>query len=168
MKQSTKQTTEQKLYTLLCEDFKLKPEWLGKTFRDSKGRAFTITGLNPRSKTYPVLTNTGTQFNADYVRGLITGDMASIDKERQQKHELEYKQARKDYPIYCDGYGLKPSWLDKTFVEHGQTWRIDGLKLSSRKYPVLVRSTQNSKTTYFFSSDYVITLMKEQSKRKAA
>src|SRR5262245_31015079 len=108
-----------------CGEFKLKPEWLDKTFED-RGKKYTIIGLNLRSMKFPVLTDGGVRFNADYVRGLITGDMVSIEKEREKQRGMQYQQAREDYTRYCLSYDLEKTWLDKTFVDRGRTYRIDG------------------------------------------
>ena len=50
------------VHTKEAEDFRarafmygLQPEDLGKDFRDFTGKKFTITGLKPRSKKYPIL-----------------------------------------------------------------------------------------------------------------
>ena len=155
---------ERVAYTTFCKDFKLKPEWLDRKFEYS-GKTHIVVGLNIRSKTYPVITNHA-RFNADFLRGVITGDMASIEKEREQQHEKGYQQARKDYPRYCASYGLEPSWLDKTFVDRRTTWRIDGLKLSSRKYPVVCRRVADNKAM-FFNVDYLTRLMNPQHPAKA-
>jgi hypothetical protein len=93
---------ERLAYTTYCKDFKLKPEWLDKTVKNKEGKTYTIVGLNLRSKNYPVVTKEGVRLNADYLRGLMTGDMAAIEKEREQAHEREYKNARQDYPTQCE------------------------------------------------------------------
>jgi hypothetical protein len=167
MGSNRQETVEQKAYKLFCTDYKLKPEWLGKTFRD-RGVTYTITGLSIRSKRFPVLTDGGTRFNAEYVRGLITGDMDAIEKERQEKREQGYKQARKDYSSMGFAYGLDKPWLDKTFIDkHGQTWRIDGLRVSARRYPVQCRRVPGNEVS-FFRTEYIIELMTPESKKKAA
>lgn len=86
----------------------------------------------------------------------MTGTMAAIEKQRHRdfknKSEAQLKEARKDYPENAIGYGLKPEWLDKTFVDRNKTYRIDGLKLSSRTYPVVTRLEDG--TPYFFNTEH--------------
>jgi hypothetical protein len=162
------QTMESIAYTSFCSAFNLKPEWLGKTFKDEKGRSHTITGLNIRSRKFPVLTKEGIRFNADYLRGLLTGDSKLFDRVQREKHKEKLKQARQDYKGNCFLYGLEPSWLDKTFVDRGTTYRIDGVRLGARRFSVLCRK-QNDDVTYF-NSEYVTKLMNEQypAKKNAA
>jgi hypothetical protein len=155
-----KQTMESIAYTSFCGVFNLKSEWLGKTFKDEKGNSYTITGLNIRSKKFPVLTKEGIRFNADYLRGLLTGDSKLFERVQREKHNEKLKQARKDYKGNCFLYSLEPSWLDKTFVERGTTYRIDGVRLGARRFNVLCRK-ENNEVTYF-NSEYVAKLMNEQ------
>jgi hypothetical protein len=148
-------------YTNYCKEFKLKPEWLDQAVTD-RGKTYTIVGLNIRSKKFPVITKEGIRFNADYVRGLMTGDMATIEKEREQKREKEYQQARKDYPTWCRYHGLDESWLDKTFVFRFFTYRIEGLLTNRRtKYPVVARRTNGEGKIQLFQADHVAELMKK-------
>lgn len=161
-----KQTTESKAYTAFCSAFNLKPEWLSRTFKDEKGRSYTITGLNIRSKKFPVMTKEGSSFNADYVRGLMTGDPELFKRLGKEKHEKKLKQARQDYKGYCDLYGLNKSWLDKTFVERGTTYRTDGIRLGARRFNVLCRKENNDAT--FFTAEYVTKLMNAQYKQRKA
>ena len=42
-------------FTRLATTYGLKPEDLGKEFRNWSGDVFTITGLKPRSRKYPIL-----------------------------------------------------------------------------------------------------------------
>lgn len=157
MGQKAQQSQEQRAYASFCADFKLKPEWFGKTF-EHRGKTYTITGLNIRSKRFPVMTEGGTRFNADYLRALMTGDMASIEKELLQKRQAEYQKAREDYLSMGFAYGLDKSWLDKTFVRDGQTWRIDGLRPSARKYTVQCRRSPSNDVS-FFQAEYIIKMM---------
>ena len=162
------QTMESIAYTSLCSVFNLKPEWLGKTFKDEKGKSYTISGLNIRSKKFPVLTKEGVRFNADYLRGLMTGDSKLFERIQKEKHDEKLRQARKDYKQNCILYGLDKSWLDKTFVDRGTTYRIDGVRLGARRFNILCRKENNDVT--FFQSEYVVKLMNEQysEKKKAA
>lgn len=155
-----KQTMESIAYTSFCSAFNLKPEWLGKTFKDQKGRSFTITGLNIRSRRFPVLTKEGIRFNADYLRGLMTGDAKLFERAQREKHNEKLKRARKDYKGNCFLYGLDPSWLDKTFLHRGTTYRIDGVRLGARRFNVLCRKENNDAT--YFNPEYVTKLMNEQ------
>jgi hypothetical protein len=163
-----KQTMESIAYASFCSAFNLKPEWLGRTFQDNKGRSYTITGLNIRSKKFPVLTKEGIRFNADYLRGLMTGDSKLFERLQKEKHDQKLKQARKDYKRNCFLFDLEPSWLDKTFVHRGTTYRIDGVRLRARRFNVLCRKENNEVSC--FHGDYVAKLMKEQypAEKKAA
>ena len=161
MGNAMQQQMERIAYQTYCKDFKLKPEWLDKKVRNEKGKTYTIIGLNIRSKRFPVTTKEGPRLNADYLRGLMTGDMDSIKEEREQEREKEYKQARKDYRKYAQDYGLEKSWLDQTLVSGRTTYRIDGLIVNRRtKYPVLVRKPDG--LVSFFSTYGITELMKKQ------
>lgn len=163
-----KQTMESIAYMSFCGAFNLKPEWLDKTFKDEKGNSYTITGLNIRSRKFPVLTKEGVNFNADYLRGILTGDSKLFERVQKEKRDEKLKQAREDYKGNCIFYGLEKSWLDKTFVDRGTTHRIDGVRLGARRFNVLCRKENNDAT--YFHPDYVAKLMKEQypEKKKAA
>lgn len=45
---------------------------------------------------------------------------------------------RNDYEKYHGLYNLKPEWLDKTFTSNGKTYKVTGLAMNRRKYPVTV------------------------------
>lgn len=47
---------------------------------------------------------------------------------------------RKMFKQYATMYGLKPEWLDKSFIYNGQSYTIAGLNLKSRRYIVLCTS----------------------------
>ena len=162
------QTMESMAYTSFCNVFNLKPGWLGKTFKDQKGKSYTISGLNIRSKKFPILTKEGVRFNADYLRGLMTGDTKLFERLQKEKHAAELKQTRKDYKTNCWLFDLEKSWLDKTFVSKGTTYRIDGVRINARRFNVVCRKENNDVS--FFQSEYVAKLMKEQypEKKKAA
>jgi len=162
------QTMEGAAYTQFCSIFNLEPEWLGKAFKDKDGRSYTVTGLNIRSRKFPVLTTEGVKFSADYFRGIMTGDPKLFERLQKERHEKKLRQARKDYKANCIFYGLEKSWLDKTFVDRGTTYRIDGVRVGARRLNVLCRKENNDAT--FFHPDYVAKLIREQypEKKKAA
>jgi hypothetical protein len=153
-----KQTRESKAYTAFCDEFDLKPEWLGKSFK-CDGETLTITGLNIRSKKFPVTTNSGSSFSADFVRGLMTGDPDLFLKMKQKEKQEKLEQARADYTTGCFAYGLKKEWLDWTFVYEKKTFRIDGLFPNARRFNVVCWGEDNK--VHVFQSDVVAKLMKE-------
>jgi hypothetical protein len=161
------QTMESIAYTSFCSMFDMKPEWLGRTF-ENRGKTYTISGLNIRSKKFPVLTKEGAQFSAVYIRGLMTGDPKLFEKTQQANRDEKLKQARIDYKTNCFLYVLEPSWQDETFVFKGTTYRIDGLLTNSRRYNIVCRKENNDPS--YFPAELVLRLMKEQHsmKKKAA
>jgi hypothetical protein len=153
------QTMESIAYTSFCSMFNLNPEWLGRTF-ENRGKTYTISGLNIRSKKFPVLTKEGVRFNADYLRGLMTGDSKLFERIQKEKYDKKLQQARKDYDGECLFFGLERHWLDKTLVHKGTTYRIDGLLTSARRFNVVCRKPNND--TVRFHAEDVAKLMKEQ------
>ena len=69
---------EAKAFTDMAKLFGLKPEYLGRSFM-SRGRSFTVTGLKPRNRKYPVMAKTadgrGFKFPADVVERALGADM---------------------------------------------------------------------------------------------
>jgi hypothetical protein len=65
---------------------------------------------------------------------------------------------RRDYPLYCSMYGLRPEWLDKSFRHGTDTFTIIGLNTRKHKNPILGKSANNGKT-YIFPADTVKALM---------
>jgi hypothetical protein len=63
---------------------------------------------------------------------------------------------REDFTRYAEMYGLKPEWLDLTFLSGGKTYKITGLAPNRRKRPVLAET--NGKT-YIFPVEAVRTAM---------
>jgi hypothetical protein len=68
-------TLESRQYTNLAYTFGLKKEWLGKSFKTFQGTKYTIVGLKPSYRKYPVIA-VGPQggrykFSADTVRNGI-------------------------------------------------------------------------------------------------
>lgn len=48
--------------------------------------------------------------------------------------------ARQEYINFAESYGLKPEWLDRVLVLQGRPFKIVGLNMRSRKYPVVAES----------------------------
>jgi hypothetical protein len=63
--------------------------------------------------------------------------------------------ARRDYELLAAHYGLKKEWLDQTFRTLQGTFKISGLKLSRRKFPVDAKDIRNGKT-YKFPIDAIV------------
>jgi hypothetical protein len=152
-------TMEGIAYKSFCSQFGLKPEWLGRTF-ENRGKTYTITGLNIRSRNFPVQTKEGSSFNAVYIQGLMSGDSKLFERTQKAKHEEKLKQARKNYPSNCWLFNLEKSWLDETFTYRGSTYRIDGVRTNARRFNVLCRKEDNS--VAFFPPENIIKLMNEQ------
>jgi hypothetical protein len=69
------QTPEAKDFVYYAVSFGLKADDLGRTFRQG-GETFTITGMKPRSRKYPVLATSASgktyKFGADSVKAMLT------------------------------------------------------------------------------------------------
>ena len=133
----------------------LKKEWLGKTFASplsrSSGRwqTFTITGLNPEDKTYPVQASklgeptTRYSFAVDAVRRHFEPE--AVLKETTAKRAAAADQAREDWKKYAESRSLKPEWIDQTFRCNDGVYKIVGLLPQSRKFCVkCIRLHDNS------------------------
>jgi hypothetical protein len=108
-----------------ARDFKLKPDWFGKTFQDGKN-TFEIIGLNENRSKFPVqIRNTQTQktlsASADYIRRLF-GDEAEVEKELHQQFAENWSWL-KHSPLP----GLQIEWLGKKINGGDQTVTILGL-----------------------------------------
>ena len=57
------------------------------------------------------------------------------------------------FKMFACNYGLSPHDLGKTFYCHGKPFTIRGLKVRSRKYPILARNIHNK--VYKFTGTYV-------------
>ena len=68
---------------------------------------------------------------------------------------------RTDFPRYAGLFGLKPEWLDKSFVHGPNTFTIIGLATRKSKQPVLAKQHTNGKT-YVFPANTVAALMNTQ------
>lgn len=49
------------------------------------------------------------------------------------------------YTQFADAYGLKPEWLDKTFLFRGTPYKIAGLNTKARKAPILAANPQGKR-----------------------
>ncbi len=58
----------------------------------------------------------------------------------------------RDFRLYADGYGLKPTDINRVFVSNGEKFKITGLKPSRRKYPVSAERVRDNKSFKFSSS----------------
>jgi hypothetical protein len=146
-----KTTMEAKMYQTLCTDFGLKPEWLGKTVKDTNGKTYTIAGLNPRSTKFPVVMKEGIRMSVDYLTALMTNSVDGFKQKQQsdfeKKVQKELKQARANFPNYSKSFNIPESWLDKTFRNGRKVYTIVGLS-SDWRYPV-VGTDEKGKITYF-------------------
>ena len=66
---------------------------------------------------------------------------------------------RTNYTLYCGSYGLKPEWLDKTFVSGTTAYQIVGLAVRRSKNPVVVNRVSDGKT--FIFPDHLVKLLME-------
>jgi hypothetical protein len=66
---------------------------------------------------------------------------------------------RTNYTLYCGSYGLKPEWLDKTFVSGRDTYQIIGLAVRRSKNPVVVKRLPDGKD--FIFPDHLVKLLME-------
>jgi hypothetical protein len=138
-----KNAMDKKMYEAFHSDFGLKAEWLGKEV-EHNGKTYTITGLNPRSKKFPVITNNGeTLFSAPLVVALMTNSLEKYEKQRKDARQKEKEQKLKDWRAnfsqWAQAYGVPKTWLGRTF-KHGRTvYTIVGLD-TKRKYPVVVQT----------------------------
>ena len=60
--------------------------------------------------------------------------------------------SERDFRLYAEGYGLKPTDIKRVFVHNGEKFKITGLKTSRRKYPVSAERVKDKKVFKFSSS----------------
>lgn len=119
-------------------------------------RAFTaaaLAALAPLAEQYGVvLSNAGGHF------GGATGDMKiGIRVKDAAPREMS------EFAAYAHIYGLAESDLGATFHFNGNTYRVAGLKGSSRKYPILAQRS-DGKTFKFPASTVKAMLAMERSR----
>jgi hypothetical protein len=121
------------IYEQMCQQYGLKPEWLGKQFQH-EGETYTIAGLNIRSKRFPVVITGGKYIamSTDFIVGAMTDDMAGAQARAMEKRRVE---ERTNWKL-ASAYGLKPEWLDKTFTFRNSPVTIIGLAPTRRRYPI--------------------------------
>jgi hypothetical protein len=160
----SKDTTEARMYTAFCSDFNLKPEWLGKTFTDGKGKTYTISGLNPRSKKFPVVTEEGLRFNADYVIALLTNTLYDLEQKRKNAHAKKtakmLKEARAEFPAMAKLLNIPATWLDKSFKHGRKVYTLVGWSSEKSRFP-MVAQAQDGKVL-FFTEDAIRELIGKQ------
>ena len=69
---------------------------------------------------------------------------------------------RQDFARYASIYGLKPEWLDKTFVYGAGNYSIVGLATRKSKAPVMAKKMGDNGRTYVFPTNVVAALMNAQ------
>ncbi len=74
---------------------------------------------------------------------------------------------RTSYTTNCELYGLKREWLDQRVVVNGTSYTVAGLKPSSFKYPVLLKSA-NTGTMFKFKPESLVKAMELVSNRQRA
>jgi hypothetical protein len=140
------------MYTTFCSGFNLKPEWLGKTFTDEKGGTYTITGLNPRSKKFPVVTKEGARFSADYVIALLTNTLDDLKKKRKHEHAKEtakmLEKARAEFPEMARLFNIPAEWLDKSFKYGRKVYTLVGYCSEKPRFPIVAQA-QDGKVLFF-------------------
>jgi hypothetical protein len=52
---------------------------------------------------------------------------------------------KEDFKKYASSFGLKPEDIGKKFVRNNITYKIAGLKLANRKFPIICENCQNKK-----------------------
>lgn len=65
-----------------------------------------------------------------------------------QNGEAQSKTAQ-DFIRWCGEFGLAPTDLHRTFTMTGKQYKIVGLRIRSRKYPVLCETPGNKRQTCF-------------------
>lgn len=155
---SMKQEMQRVAFTNYAEQFGLKPEWLGKTFKDDKGQKFTVVGLNINSKRFPVVTKEGTSFKADYFKMLMTGDKKAFANEREKEQQQLLKEARQTYLKFGDFNGVKKQWLDKTFIQGRHQYTIVGLEFGRSRTNVVTR--RDDGRVFYWPAEGIINRMK--------
>jgi len=148
-----KNSTEARMYQTFCNDFGLKPEWLGKEFV-YKGETYTIIGLNPRKKKFPVLTegNGDVSFSAGFTIAVLTNTVDAYNKKRDDdfnnKTAKMLKDARKKFLSDAEFYDVPKTWLDKTISFKRKLYTIIGIKGNTR-YPIVTKSCSDGRTMFF-------------------
>lgn len=64
----------------------------------------------------------------------------------EDRYRFEYKEQ-------CHLLGLDPEWYGKAFTHFGKVYRVSGLLLTSRRYPVLAKNSRG--TMYKFPAEAV-------------
>ena len=92
---------------------------------------------------------TSNNFTFKLEGALLTEDGKVVDK------------SRTDYKTYCEMYGMKPEWLDKSFITLDRDeYKIVELNSRARKNPIIAENV-NTKKRYIFTSQKVKKLMGE-------
>jgi len=58
----------------------------------------------------------------------------------------------RDFRLYANSYGLKPTDIKRVFISNGEKFKITGLKMSRSKYPVSAEREKDKKMFKFSSS----------------
>ena len=90
--------------------------------------------------------------NASYGQSECTFKVIFVDGEGTSKAESDWEQ-------YAELYGLKKSWLGKSFKLSGKPFTITGFKPKARKNQVLIRNEKGK--GYVCSADMVVNAFKK-------
>ena len=106
-------------------------------------------------------------FEAKYGVKLTAGNMTFHHNGKQASVKLEavvvdesgkaFDVARDEFNRYCGLLGFKPEDWDKPFWINGTEYRLCGLKMSSRKFPILGK-TSSGKVYKFVAADVIRTM----------
>ena len=65
-----------------------------------------------------------------------------------------YDPMKADFLAYCSLFGFSQDDLGKTFVNHGKTFTISGMKPNNRRYPLI--ATDSAGNAYKFEAEGVL------------
>ena len=93
--------------------------------------------------------------NCRYSSSTFTFKLEGIDLGEDGK---AVSKGASDFVMLATSFGLKPEDLGKEFVSRGETFKITGLNLKAKKYPIQAEMLSNGKN-YKFPADTVCRLL---------
>lgn len=161
---------QERMFTTFAADFGLKPEWLGKKIIH-RDQTYTVVGLNTRSKRFPVLTDRGTSFSADYTAALITNTLDEYGKKNIETHKKKtakmLKDARENFAERVKYLNHPTTWLklDQTFNYKrrgarrlpAQLFTVVGYREGRTQYPIVAQTTTDEIS--YFNPDFLKQLL---------
>jgi len=107
-----------------------------------------------------VATKHGVQFTYKGGNFTSTSFLFKIEAATIEDNGTVVNRERENYGLYCHRYGLKPEWLDRTFISFGSSDMFTIIGINPRKHvnPVICRN-ERTKKNYVFPATAIKTFM---------